>query len=86
MEAEPSHECAGGFLLGRPAAISARTAVPSHETRQQAVRDLLAGRGQPSGDKPHDVRIGVQGGQVVNIGHGELAKHQPSGLQENSLR
>jgi hypothetical protein len=36
--------------------------------------------------KPHDIRIGVQGGQVVNTGHGPLAERQPSGLQEHTLR
>jgi hypothetical protein len=86
MEAEPAQESPGGFLLSRPAAVSARTAVPGHEPGQHAVRDLLAGRGQPSGDKPHDLRIGIQRGQVVNIGHGELAEHQPSGLQQHALR
>src|SRR5215469_79796 len=86
MEAEPSEEGPGGFLVGRPAAISPPTAVPGHEPWQEVVLDLAAGRGQPSGDKAHDVRVGVEVGQVVKIGHGELAEHQSFGLQENTLR
>ena len=43
-----------------------------------------AGRGEPSGDKAHDVRIGVEIGQVADFGHGEMAEHQSFGLQENS--
>ena len=86
MEAEPSQERPGGFLVRRPAAVSSRAAIPGHEPWQEAVLDLVAGSGQPSADKAHDIRVGVELGQVVDIGHGELPEHQSFGLQENTLR
>jgi hypothetical protein len=67
-----------------PSSRIPRAAVPGHEPWQEVVLDLLAGRGEPSGDKAHDVRVGVEIGQVAGIGHGEMAQHQSFGLQENS--
>ena len=65
MEAEPSEERSSGFLVSRPAAGSPWTAVPGHEPWQEVVLDLVAGSGQPSGDKTHDIGVGVEAGQLL---------------------
>jgi hypothetical protein len=80
-EVEPAEERALA-VLGDPEAEARELLVVAQESGQVVVHDLGARRRHAAGDEPHDVRVAVERDQVVHIGLGEPAQHQPVGLQE----
>jgi hypothetical protein len=73
----------GRLLRGRPEPEALIPLVIAKAGGQDLVLDLVEGRGAPRQLQTHDIGIGIQAHQVVRIGHGEPAKHQPLRLQES---